>query len=244
MDPAEKKFLAKEMNSLFISEEKEKGTRDAIAWALSTYGRKAALSSSLSFEDQLITALMVETDKSGSRIFTLDTGRQFPETYELIDRTEMTFGIRIEVFFPDFEKVQEMVRENGINLFYDSVEKRHMCCNIRKIEPLKRALKDTDVWITGIRRSQSVTRKDMQMVEYDEADDVIKLNPLLLWEEEEVKEYVMDNGIPYNRLHDKGFPSIGCQPCTRAVKPGEDVRAGRWWWEDPLHRECGLHARG
>ncbi|MBQ9888341.1 MAG: phosphoadenylyl-sulfate reductase [Bacteroidales bacterium] len=231
------------MNSLFISEEKEKGTRDAIAWALSTYGREAALSSSLSFEDQLITALMVETDKDASRIFTLDTGRQFPETYELIDRTEVTFGIRIEVFFPDYRKIQHMIKENGINLFYDSVEKRHLCCNIRKIEPLKRALEGTEVWITGIRRSQSVTRKDMQMVEYDEADDVIKLNPLLLWEEDEVKAYVKKKGIPYNRLHDKGFPSIGCQPCTRAVKPGEDVRAGRWWWEDPLHRECGLHAR-
>lgn len=243
MTKEEKRSLAGHMNSSFISEEKEKGTRDAIAWALSTYGRKAALSSSLSFEDQLITALMVETDKDASRIFTLDTGRQFPETYELIDRTEVTFGIRIEVFFPDYRKIQHMIKENGINLFYDSVEKRHLCCNIRKIEPLKRALEGTEVWITGIRRSQSVTRKDMQMVEYDEADDVIKLNPLLLWEEDEVKAYVKKKGIPYNRLHDKGFPSIGCQPCTRAVKPGEDVRAGRWWWEDPLHRECGLHAR-
>jgi len=239
----EKKILARQMNDIFMSEERVKGTLDSIAWALSTYGRKAALSSSLSYEDQLVTALMVETDKAGARIFTLDTGRQFPETYDLIDRTEATYGIRIEVFFPDYGKVQEMVRENGINLFYDSVEKRHLCCNIRKIEPLKRALEGTEVWITGIRRSQSVTRQDMKMVEYDEADDVIKLNPLLLWSESEVKTCVKEKGVPYNKLHDRGFPSIGCQPCTRAVKPGEDVRAGRWWWEDPLHRECGLHSR-
>lgn len=243
MTPEGKKILARQMNDIFMSEERVKGTLDSIAWALSTYGRKAALSSSLSYEDQLVTALMVETDKAGARIFTLDTGRQFPETYELIDRTEATYGIRIEVFFPDYGKVQEMVRENGINLFYDSVEKRHLCCNIRKIEPLKRALEGTEVWITGIRRSQSVTRKDMKMVEYDEADDVIKLNPLLLWSESEVKACVKEKGVPYNKLHDRGFPSIGCQPCTRAVKPGEDVRAGRWWWEDPLHRECGLHSR-
>ena len=243
MTKEEKKAIARQMNSTFIAEGKEKGTRDAIAWALKTYGRKAALSSSLSYEDQLITEMMVETDKSVSRIFTLDTGRQFPETYDLIDRTEATYGIRIEVFFPDYGKIQQMVRENGINLFYDNVEKRHLCCNIRKIEPLKRALEGTEVWITGIRREQSVTRVDMQMVEYDEADDVIKLNPLLLWSEEEVKEYVKAKGIPYNKLHDKGFPSIGCQPCTRAVRPGEDIRAGRWWWEDPNHRECGLHAR-
>ena len=240
----EKKIaLAAAKNAELLALGREEGTQAAIRWALGTFGRRAALSSSLSLEDQTVTQLMVAADKEDTRVFTLDTGRQFPETYELIDRTEMAYGIRIEVFFPDFQKVQEMVREHGINLFYDSIELRHLCCGIRKIEPLKRALDGVEVWITGLRRSQSVTRAHMQMVEYDADDDVLKLNPLLLWSEQDVKDYVRANAIPYNKLHDQGFPSIGCQPCTRAVRPGEDVRAGRWWWEDPDKRECGLHAR-
>lgn len=243
MKREEKIALAAAKNAELLALGREEGTQAAIRWALGTFGRRAALSSSLSFEDQTVTQLMVAADKEDTRVFTLDTGRQFPETYELIDRTEMAYGIRIEVFFPDFQKVQEMVREHGINLFYDSIELRHLCCNVRKIEPLKRALEGVEVWITGLRRSQSVTRANMQMVEYDADDDVLKLNPLVLWSEQDVKEYVRANAIPYNKLHDQGFPSIGCQPCTRAVRPGEDVRAGRWWWEDPDKRECGLHAR-
>ena len=243
MTQEEKIALAAAKNAELLALGREEGTQEAIRWALGTFGRRAALSSSLSLEDQTVTQLMVAADKEDTRVFTLDTGRQFPETYELIDRTEMTYGIRIEVFFPDFQKVQEMVREYGINLFYDSIELRHLCCGIRKIEPLKRALDGVEVWITGLRRSQSVTRAHMQMVEYDADDDVLKLNPLLLWSEQDVKDYVRANAIPYNKLHDQGFPSIGCQPCTRAVRPGEDVRAGRWWWEDPDKRECGLHAR-
>lgn len=243
MKREEKIALAAAKNAELLSLGREEGTQAAIRWALGTFGRRAALSSSLSFEDQTVTQLMVATDKEHTRVFTLDTGRQFQENYELIDRTEMTYGIRIEVFFPDFRKVQEMVRAHGINLFYDSIELRHLCCNVRKIEPLKRALEGVEVWITGLRRSQSVTRANMQMVEYDADDDVLKLNPLVLWSEQDVKEYVRANAIPYNKLHDQGFPSIGCQPCTRAVRDGEDVRAGRWWWEDPDKRECGLHAR-
>lgn len=243
MKREEKIALAAAKNAELLSLGREEGTQAAIRWALGTFGRRAALSSSLSFEDQTVTQLMVATDKEHTRVFTLDTGRQFQENYELIDRTEMTYGIRIEVFFPDFRKVQEMVRAHGINLFYDSIELRHLCCNVRKIEPLKRALEGVEVWITGLRRSQNVTRANMQMVEYDADDDVLKLNPLVLWSEQDVKEYVRANAIPYNKLHDQGFPSIGCQPCTRAVRDGEDVRAGRWWWEDPDKRECGLHAR-
>lgn len=243
MTQEEKIALAAAKNAELLALGREEGTQAAIRWALGTFGRRAALSSSLSLEDQTVTQLMAAADKEDTRVFTLDTGRQFPETYELIDRTEMAYGIRIEVFFPDFQKVQEMVREHGINLFYDSIELRHLCCGIRKIEPLKRALDGVEVWITGLRRSQSVTRAHMQMVEYDADDDVLKLNPLLLWSEQDVKDYVRANAIPYNKLHDQGFPSIGCQPCTRAVRPGEDVRAGRWWWEDPDKRECGLHAR-
>ena len=209
---------------------------------MSKYQGAVALSSSLSYEDQILTHMMVSIDKK-ARIFTLDTGRMFPETYELMDRTCMRYGIRIEVFFPDYKKVQEMVREHGINLFYESVDLRHKCCEIRKIEPLKRALDGVLVWVSGLRRQQSPTRKDMQMIEWDESDSVIKLNPLIDWSEEQVKEYIKEYSVPYNKLHDKGFPSIGCQPCTRAVVPGESIRSGRWWWEDPDHRECGLHVK-
>lgn len=238
MSVDERKAFAAELNERFIN----LAPQEALKYFLTEFPTSSALSSSLSYEDQVITDMMVGISKS-ARIFTLDTGRQFPETYELIDRTNMQYGISIEVFFPDFHKVQEMVREHGINCFYDSVDLRHLCCNIRKIEPLKRALQGVDVWISGLRRDQSVTRKNMQMVEYDTADNVIKFNPLILWSEPQVLDYVKEHGVPYNKLHKQGFPSIGCQPCTRAVKPGEDIRAGRWWWEDPDHRECGLHVR-
>lgn len=202
-----------------------------------------ALSSSLSYEDQALTHMIATNDGSRDayRIFTLDTGRLFPETYQLIDRTNMTYGINVEVFFPDYNEVQRMVREEGINLFYNSIESRHRCCQIRKLEPLHRAFKGLKAWVCGLRRSQSLTRKDMQLVEWDEKNGIFKINPLIDWSEQETIDFVKKNGVPYNVLHDHGFPSIGCQPCTRAVKPGEDVRAGRWWWESPEHRECGLH---
>ena len=238
MSVEERKQFAARLNAEFMEGTPEK----ALEYFLNEFPTSSALSSSLSYEDQTLTDMMVKIRKD-ARIFTLDTGRQFPETYELIDRTNMQYGIRIEVYFPDFRKVQEMVREHGTNLFYDSVEFRHLCCNVRKVEPLKRALEGVEVWISGLRREQSVTRANMQMVEYDTADNVIKLNPLILWTEQQVKDYVAKNGVPFNKLHKQGFPSIGCQPCTRAVRPGEDIRAGRWWWEDPDHRECGLHSR-
>lgn len=238
MTVEERIAFAAAKNEEFLNQEPQK----VLEYFLNEFPETSALSSSLSYEDQTITDMMVGIRKD-ARIFTLDTGRQFPETYDLIDRTNMQYGIRIEVFFPDWHNVQKMVKEHGINLFYDSVELRHLCCNVRKVEPLKRALQGVEVWISGLRREQSVTRANMQMVEYDTADNVIKLNPLILWTEDQVKEYVRKNGVPFNKLHNEGFPSIGCQPCTRAVKPGEDIRAGRWWWEDPDHRECGLHSR-
>lgn len=238
MTVEERIAFAAAKNEEFLNQEPQK----VLEYFLNEFPETSALSSSLSYEDQTITDMMVGIRKD-ARIFTLDTGRQFPETYDLIDRTNMQYGIRIEVFFPDWHNVQKMVKEHGINPFYDSVEFRHLCCNVRKVEPLKRALQGVEVWISGLRREQSVTRANMQMVEYDTADNVIKLNPLILWTEEQVKEYVRKNGVPFNKLHNEGFPSIGCQPCTRAVKPGEDIRAGRWWWEDPDHRECGLHSR-
>ena len=237
--PNNDKELAAQLNSRF----RDTDTQEVVSWVVQTWGREAALSSSLSWEDQAVTAMMCHSPREKVRVFTLDTGRLFPECYDLIERTRFTFGIDLEVFFPDYRGVQEMVAEHGVNLFFESVELRHRCCNVRKVEPLKRALKGTKVWITGLRRDQSVTRKDMQLFEFDEADGLIKFNPLIQWTEQQVIAYVKDNGIPYNKLHEKGFPSIGCQCCTRAIKEGEDIRAGRWWWENPDHRECGLHSR-
>jgi phosphoadenosine phosphosulfate reductase len=215
---------------------------ELISGFLSEYKGKIALSSSLGLEDQVLTHIVCNIDKS-AKIFTLDTGRLFPETYDLIDRTNHKYGIKMSVYFPDANHVEEMVNTKGINLFFESVENRKLCCNIRKIEPLKRAFAGLEVWICGLRREQSVTRQNMQRIEWDEANGIIKLNPLIDWTEEEVWKFIKDHGIPYNPLHDKGFPSIGCQPCTRAIFPGEDIRAGRWWWENPDTKECGLHKR-
>jgi phosphoadenosine phosphosulfate reductase len=206
---------------------------------LDLFGDRIALSSSLSIEDQTLTRMVRQIDAK-VRVFTLDTGRLFPETYSLIDKTNQQYG-HTEVFFPDYAKVQEMVNTGGINLFYESVEKRKQCCYVRKLEPLKRAFAGLDAWICGLRREQSVTRHDMQMVEWDEGNALLKLNPLINWTEEQVWQYIRQHNVPYNVLHDRHYPSIGCQPCTRAVAPGEDIRAGRWWWESPDHKECGLH---
>lgn len=204
------------------------------------YGDRIALSSSLSAEDQALTDMMLGINPQ-ARIFSLDTGRLFPETYALLDKTNLHYGIKIEVFCPQTEALQEMVSTQGINLFYESIEKRHFCCQVRKLEPLSRAFRTLDAWVCGLRRGQSVTRNDMRRVEWDERHGLLKINPLIDWSEEQVWAYVREHRVPYNKLHDQGFPSIGCQPCTRAVKPGEDIRSGRWWWEDPQHRECGLH---
>ncbi|HMM12313.1 MAG TPA: phosphoadenylyl-sulfate reductase [Bacteroidales bacterium] len=204
------------------------------------YGSALAFATSFGLEDQIILQ-MIAAKGLPIRIFTLDTGRLFPETYELIDRSVARFSLPIEIFFPDFRQVEKMVTEKGINLFYESIENRKQCCNVRKSEPLARALQGCKAWITGLRRQQSVTRHNMQVAEWDELHGLVKINPLIDWTEQQVKEYIAANKIPYNTLHDKGFPSIGCQPCTRAIAPGEDIRAGRWWWEQPEQKECGLH---
>jgi phosphoadenosine phosphosulfate reductase len=177
------------------------------------------------------------------KIVTLDTGRLFQETYDLLDITRKKYGLPIEVSFPDAVDVEEMVNKHGINLFYDSIEKRKLCCFIRKTEPLTSALTGMDAWICGLRRDQSVTRQKISIVEWDDIQKKIKVNPLADWGLEQVWDYIHENKIPYNTLHDKGFPSIGCLPCTRAVLQGEDIRAGRWWWESPENRECGLHQK-
>jgi phosphoadenosine phosphosulfate reductase len=215
---------------------------EVLAFFLKEFKGNIALSSSLGAEDQALTHMVCSIDKS-ARIFTLDTGRVFPETYDLIDKTNKKYDISIEVFFPDYKKVQEMVKLKGINLFYESIENRKECCHIRKMEPLKRAFEGLQVWICGLRKDQSITRFYSKMVEWDEANNMLKINPLINWTEQQVWDYIKQNDVPYNTLHDKNFPSIGCQPCTRAIEKGEDVRAGRWWWEQPEHKECGLHVK-
>jgi phosphoadenosine phosphosulfate reductase len=216
--------------------------QDILQRVLALFGREIALSSSLGAEDQVLTDMLIKTDP-GARIFTLDTGRLFPETYDLIDRTSRKYQTKIEVFFPDHQKIQSMVNGKGINLFYESIENRKECCHLRKIEPLQRAFTTMNAWICGLRASQAVTRQNIDVVEWDENNQLVKINPLARWTEEQVWDYIHTNKVPYNVLHNKGFPSIGCQPCTRAIEPGEDVRAGRWWWENPDTKECGLHKR-
>ncbi len=230
------KDIVNKLNERFIGKEPE----EVLSYFLEAYRGHIALASSLSIEDQVLTAMICRI-RPETRIFTLDTGRLFPETYSLIERTNMTYGIKIQLFFPDYKQVEKMVAEHGVNLFYENVEKRRLCCHIRKLEPLKRAFDGLKVWICGLRHEQSVTRTDIRMVQWDEPHRLLKLNPLINWTEKQVWDYIHGHGVPYNKLHDQGFPSIGCQPCTRAVKPGEDIRAGRWWWENPLHKECGLH---
>jgi len=216
--------------------------RQILQYFLGQYRGKIAFASSMGAEDQVIAQMIAGIDKA-AKIFTLDTGRMFPETYDLIEKTNARYKIKIQLYFPEREQVEKMVNEKGINLFYESIENRKQCCHIRKIVPLKRALADMEVWISGLRRSQSVTRKDVKMVEWDEGNGLIKVNPLIDWSETQIWDYIKAHNIPYHALHDKGFPSIGCQPCTRAIEPGDDVRAGRWWWELPEGKECGLHVK-
>ncbi len=219
------------------------GAEEMLSEAAGLHPGKTVFSTSLGAEDQVITHMLAQLDIDVS-IFTLDTGRMFPETYDVMTKTEARYGIHIKVYFPDAARVEEMVNAYGINLFYESIANRKLCCDIRKIEPLKRALKGQEIWITGLRREQSPTRTNMQFAEWDAGNEIIKLNPLMEWSEQDVWTYIRANKIPYNTLHDKGFPSIGCQPCTRAVMSGEDIRSGRWWWENPETKECGLHHLG
>lgn len=202
----------------------------------------AALATSFGVEDMLLTDVINKHAK-GISIFTLDTGRLPAETYELMQQTRDKYGEQVLIYAPNNESVENYVQKNGPNGFYDSIEKRKACCQVRKLEPLKRALTEREAWLTGLRREQSVTRTGVQIEEWDQTFELKKFNPLLEWSEKEVWEYVKKNNVPYNKLHDQHYPSIGCAPCTRAISAGEDIRAGRWWWENPEHKECGLHIK-
>ena len=202
----------------------------------------ACLASSFGVEDMVLIDMLARHGIPVST-FTLDTGRLPEETYQLMQKTRQRYGLEIAVYFPKADSVEVYAERNGPNAFYDSVEMRQSCCQIRKVEPLSRALKGKGAWITGMRRQQSPTRSDLLDAAYDEENGLYKFNPLLDWSETEVWNYIRMQNVPYNDLHDKGYPSIGCAPCTRAITRGEDVRAGRWWWEEASGRECGLHRK-
>jgi phosphoadenosine phosphosulfate reductase len=217
-------------------------TTEIVNWALENYNPRIGLACSFQAEASVLIDLVHRVRGADFRLFTLDTGRLNQETYDCMDAMRERYGVQVDVFFPDAEGVEQMVRKNGLNLFYNSVELRKLCCGVRKVEPLNRALKDLDAWMTGLRREQAVTRADVRKIELDkDHGNIVKINPLVDWSTDDVWEYIRKNHVPYNRLHMQGYPSIGCAPCTRAVKPGEDLRAGRWWWENPNTKECGLH---
>jgi phosphoadenosine phosphosulfate reductase len=200
----------------------------------------AALASSLGAEDMVLTDLIAKHAPTIG-IFTLDTGRLHAESYRLLQQITDQYDLRIRVVYPSGEALEHLVAAHGINGFFESVENRKACCQVRKVEPLRRALAGKRAWITGLRRLQSVTRARLPLQEHDAANGLEKFNPLAEWREQEVWAYLRFHGVPYNALHERGFPSIGCEPCTRAITPGEDIRAGRWWWEQPGGKECGLH---
>ncbi len=217
-----------------------KNTKQILGFAAEKFGPDLVFATSLGAEDQVLTDLIVKS-KLNIPVVTLDTGRLFEETFDLLAETEKYYGIRIRVYSPDAKELEDLVNAHGIHCFRRSVELRKLCCRVRKISPLKRALAGKKLWICGLRREQSVTRSDIGILEDDPANGLLRLNPLADWSEERVWDYIRAHNVPYNVLHDRGFPSIGCACCTRAVRRIEDVRAGRWYWEAPEHRECGLH---
>ncbi len=217
----------------------ERSIQDALRYAFVLLGGELKFSTSFGQEDQVLTDIILRHSVPVS-IFTIDTGRLFNEVYDTMEKTVSRYKKSIDVFFPQHEPVEKMVREHGINLFYDSVEKRQTCCHIRKVEPLQRALQGACGWVTGLRASQTDLRKNIPVVEWLPEKNLYKFNPLLSWSFDEILDYLKKYSVPYNSLHDKGYVSIGCAPCTRAIVPGEDPRAGRWWWE-VSQKECGLH---
>lgn len=223
-----------------INYSSKKKIKETIKLLIKKYPNKVVFSSSLGIEDQVITDIIYK-NKLDVEIFTLDTGRLFKETYDLTYKINERYNKKLKVYFPNYKDVEKMTTEKGFFSFYDSIENRKQCCNIRKVEPLKRALKGHKVWITGLRKEQSETRTDINTFEWDENNNIIKYNPLLNWEISKIEKYIKTNQVPINILHNKGFPSIGCQPCTRAIKEKEDLRNGRWWWENKDTKECGLH---
>ncbi|EDZ61394.1 adenosine phosphosulfate reductase [Sulfurimonas gotlandica GD1] len=232
------KDIVNQLNEAF----KNSSTLEVLEYLLKLRDKNISLSSSFGAEDQVLTDMMLRIDERAN-IFTLDTGRLPDETYAVMNETNLRYQIKIKVFFPKAKDIEDLYQKQGANGFYESIENRKSCCFARKIAPLKRALKNVDFWVTGLRSAQSVTREDMKLFEFDETNNVIKVSPLKDWSEEDVWAYIKSYRVPYNKLHKLGYPSIGCAPCTRPVREGGDIRSGRWWWENPEHKECGLHLR-
>jgi phosphoadenosine phosphosulfate reductase len=234
------------MNKLFTALKQKLFNKDASAIISELYNLldndRIVLASSLSIEDQVLTHMVCSVSKK-PRIFTLDTGRLFQETYDTMEKTMNRYGFRYEIVVPDSKELESIVSKYGPNLFYQSVELRKLCCKVRKVNPLKRILVTADVWICGLRREQSQTRTDIQPIEWDDTNGIVKINPIFDWTENEVWAFIRKYEIPYNPLQYKGFRSIGCLPCTRAIGQSDNIRDGRWWWESPEHKECGLHKR-
>jgi phosphoadenosine phosphosulfate reductase len=217
-----------------------KSPQEILTWALDQFHPCLSLASSFGAEDVVLIDMLARI-RPDARVFSLDTGRLPGETYDVMAAIAKKYPqLQLQIMFPQAETVQKMVQEHGINLFYDSVENRKLCCHVRKVEPLNRALQGLDAWITGLRRDQTENRSQMAVVELDAARGIAKINPLIDWTNEQVWAYIRENHVPYNALHDRNYPSLGCAPCTRAIEPGEDLRAGRWWWEQS-NQECGLH---
>ena len=218
-----------------------KTTEEALQWVSDNLHPKVAKASSFGAEDAVVMDIMLKINPN-FRFFTLDTGRLPQETYDIMDIVRKKYNISIEVLFPDTKEVEEMVKEKGLNLFYESVDNRKLCCEIRKVHPMNKMLNTLDGWITGLRRDQTKNREDVKIFQLDHGHGgILKINPIVDWTWDQIQQYIKNNNLPYNSLLDKGFPSIGCEPCTRAIKPGEDIRAGRWWWEQDGNKECGLH---
>ena len=233
------KFTVEQINKL---NNDLKTPQEVLKWAIDNLHPKIAMASSFGAEDAAIIDMMTKINPK-ARIFTLDTGRLNQETYDVMDEIRNKYNINIEVMFPDQNEVEQMVRVNGMNLFYQSMGNRKLCCGIRKVHPLNKMLVTLDGWITGLRNDQTQNRAGAKKIEIDDQHNgMIKINPIIDWSWEQTWDYIKTNNIPYNKLHDKGYPSIGCEPCTRAIKPGEPLRAGRWWWETDPEKECGLHA--
>jgi len=220
-----------------------KSARQVIEWSLKQFGKeKLVLASSFGVEDQLLTEMLVDLEKN-ARIITLDTGRNFEQTYDTMQKTMDMYKIHYEAYCPKAKDVEDFLSSYGPNAIYKDVLRRKECCNIRKIKPLRRALKTADAWICGLRKGQSSNRDEVNLIEFDENFGIYKISPLAFWDEKKVWSYVIEHKIPYNALHDQNYPSIGCAPCTRAVNSGENFRAGRWWWESSEKKECGLHSK-
>ena len=228
---------------LLNKEYQNKSVGEVVNYIINTLGReKVILASSMSIEDQVLTDILLKINPQ-LRIFFIDTGRHFQKTYDLMQETMQRYKFKYEVYAPNNGELEAILSKNSPNFFYESIEQRKKCCEIRKVNPLKRVLSTVDGWICGLRRDQSSTRQDIEIFEWDNTHSIYKINPIAFWTENMVWDYIKKFNVPYSHLYNTGFRSIGCEPCTRAVRPGEDLRSGRWWWEDPDKKECGLHIR-